>query len=428
MFGIVLLLSIWMRLYHYTDFPQRGATSDEYTYSFLGTSLLTKGIPISWSSFKTYVHKQDLTIQGIYFPIVQPYFDHPPLYALTLGTFLVAFGQGDFSSQQLATIRLMPIILSTITGVLLFSLSKRLYGFSIAIVSLLLYSTVTIFVMNQRVSVAENQLALLFILAMYLFSCWQKKLTQNRIVLLGMIAGAAFLTKIMGASLFASLFFLLLHEKVGRKGVFILSLVFTFFVLASLLYANYYDWQLFWAVQGMQSGRDIGPESLRMLLFQPVIVNKVYFDGWYSLGLITFLYLAQDFKKHALLIVPSAMYFLFLISSLTREGQSGWYMIPLFPFMATALSVFVFESLKKRSFAFFLAPLFVGFFQIEYFIEPILGLSPFMYRVLIVLLFVPLLFAFFLKREFLYEKLGYCYFFLLVFGTILMTHRYIHPS
>src|SRR3990167_2094990 len=135
LFIIVLFISLWIRFYNYTYFPQRGATSDEYTYSFLGTSLLNKGIPISWSAFRAYPSRQDLTVEGIYFPIVKPYFDHPPMYGVLLGVFLFPFGQTDFVDQKLETIRLLPIILSTLTGILLFFLAKRLYGFSAAILS-----------------------------------------------------------------------------------------------------------------------------------------------------------------------------------------------------------------------------------------------------------------------------------------------------
>ncbi len=428
LFLFVIALSLWLRFYHYTNYPQRGATSDEYTYSFLGTSLLTKGVPISWSAFQAYKNREDLTIDGIYFPIVRPYFDHPPLYAITVGSFLLLFHQTSFALQQLWTIRLVPIVLSTVTSILLFFFAKRLYGFRVAIVSLLLYSTVTIFVMNQRVSVAENQVALFFVLGLYLYQRWQKKLTKKRIVILGIVAGLACITKIMGIALFISFFFLLIQQRIVWRKIGVFTLVFVLSSSLLLLYAWHYDWQLFWSIQSMQSGRNIGPESLLLLLLQPVIVNKVYFDGWYFLGLVALSFLTVDFKKHGMIITPATIYFLCLIASLTKEGQSGWYMIPEFAFMAIAISVFVVQTLGTKSITFLLVPLLVGLSQIQYLFEPIFGLSSVMYRLLLAVLFLPLLLLFLFKKDFLYRKVGYIYFFFFLVCTVILTHRYIHPS
>lgn len=428
LFVFVIFFSLWLRFYHYTYFPQRGATSDEYTYSFLGTSLLSRGVPISWSNFPEYKKWDYQKIDGILFPLVQPYFDHPPGYALTLGTFLLAFGQVDFTSQQLGTIRLMPIILSTLTGVLLFFLTKKLFGFTSAIFSFLLYSSVTIFVMNQRVSVSENQLALLFIFAVYLFSVWQKKFSNKHLLVLGLLAGLALLTKIMGIALFVSLLFLLIYQNVSLKKIFLFALPFVFCFFLLMLYAHYYNWELFWQIQAAQSGRNIGPQSLWMLFLQSVIVNKVYYDGWYFLGLLALSFLALDFKKNALLLVPSLTYFLFLVFSLSKEGQSGWYMIPLFPFMSIAIALFVQDCLRKKSLLFLLVPLLIGFSQIQYFFEPYFGMSSIVYRMLVALLFAPLLLLFLFKKETWYTRFGYLSFVGFIIVSMITTYRYMHPS
>ena len=81
----VLFAGLLLRLNNYSVYPQRGATSDEYSYSFLGVSLLTKHVPISWSAVSAYKNRSDLTIKNLYFPIVSPYFDHPPLNGLLVG-------------------------------------------------------------------------------------------------------------------------------------------------------------------------------------------------------------------------------------------------------------------------------------------------------------------------------------------------------
>src|SRR3989344_3403790 len=113
--GAILVLGIILRFHNYDVYPQRGATSDEYTYSFLGQSLLTKGVPISWSYFDAYKNREDLTIDKLYFPIVWPYFDHPPLNGLVVALWAIARGETTFEQIQLSTIRLVPIALTTIS-------------------------------------------------------------------------------------------------------------------------------------------------------------------------------------------------------------------------------------------------------------------------------------------------------------------------
>ncbi|MEN9406839.1 MAG: hypothetical protein RLZZ455_55 [Candidatus Parcubacteria bacterium] len=428
LFVLVILLSIWLRVYHYSYFPQRGATSDEYTYSFLGTSLLTKGMPVSWSAFQAYHNREDVIIDHIYFPIVSPYFDHPPGYALTLGMFLLGFEQEGFTEQKLETIRLFPILMTTLTGIILFFLIKREYSFAAALLTLVLYSTVTIFVMNQRVSVAENQLALLFVTALLLFSRWKHHLSWQRVFVLGVIAGAAFLTKILGGVLFVILLCLFFRNNLSLRQSALLTA--SFLLCASLLfvYAALYNWNLFWEIQGLQSGRDIGPQALWMLVLQPVIVNKVYYDGWYFLGFVSLGFLSREYKKHLLLLIPAGVYFFTLLASLSKTGQSGWYLIPLFPFMAAATSLFLLETLRKKSMAFFLVCILVGIPQLEYFYDSYFGLSPFFYRILLGLLCVPLLLLILFKKDQWFGRISVLYLSVMLLTTIAITYRYVHPS
>lgn len=428
LFALVIVFGIWLRLYHYSYFPQRGATSDEYTYSFLGTSLLTKGIPISWSAFQAYQNREDLVIDHIYFPIVSPYFDHPPGYALTLGMFLLGFGQDEFTEQKLETIRLFPILLTTLTGIVLFFLIKREYSYSAALLTVILYSTVTIFVMNQRVSVAENQLALLCVFALLLFSRWKHHLSWQRLVVLGVIAGSAFLTKILGGVLFVILLCLFFRSRISLRKIAAFIVAFMLCVSLLFIYAAFYNWNLFWEIQGLQSGRDIGPQALWMLVLQSVIVNKAYYDGWYFLGFVALGFLSLEYKKYLLLLVPAGVYFLALLASLSKTGQSGWYLIPLFPFMAAASALFLLETFRKKSIAFFLVCILVGIPQLEYFYESYFGLSAFLYRVGLGLLFVPLLLLILFKKDHWFGKISVLYLIMFLLTTVAITYRYVHPS
>src|SRR3712207_8567847 len=62
----------------------------------------------------------------------RPYFDHPPLYGLLVGSFSMLFGQVDFEDIELWTVRLMPIILTTLASVFVYLIAHRLFGWNIA--------------------------------------------------------------------------------------------------------------------------------------------------------------------------------------------------------------------------------------------------------------------------------------------------------
>jgi len=424
---LVLLFSLLLRLHNYAIYPQRGATSDEYTYSFLGVSLLTKGKPISWSNFPAYKEVTNLTIRGIYFPIVSPYFDHPPLNGLLVGGFALLFGQNSFEKITLEVIRIVPIILATISSILVFLIAKKLYGYKIALWSLIIFSTVPAFVMNMRVVFAEDLLTVFFLLAILLFIS-VRQVTQKTAVFLGVLAGLSLLTKIAGLSVFFFLLLLFLHQNAKKKYVAIFSLVFLFFVGILLLYAFYFDWNLFWEIQSTQSTRNIGPNTLLILTTMTTIVNKIVPDGWYFFGFLSFFTSFWDFGKNKFLLIPGVVYFLFLLLSMTQEGNSGWYMIPLFPIFSILIAKFVFDSLSKPSFAFMLFLIFIGWNHVHYLLEVPFGLTPIRFRLVTLLIFLPFLVLYIRHQEKAYAVLGEVYFYLFIATNFFLSYNYIHPA
>lgn len=423
---VILLLSVFLRLHNYSIYPQRGATSDEYTYSFLGVSLINQHVPISWSMFE-YKDKKDLTIKGIYFPIVKPYFDHPPFYGLVVGTWALLFKQDTFEKITLEVIRIVPIILATISSLLLFLIANRLYDFKTGIWALLIFDTVTIFVMNMRVSVAENLLAVLFLGAIYFFSKHRKKLNTKIISILGILCGLALLTKILGITLFFSMLYLLINERLKPRLIKLFVSTFLIFPALLLSYAAIFDWNLFWQIQSAQGGRFIGPETLLNLLQNPVIVNKVIPDGWYFLGFFALFHSLFD-NKNKIITIPSLFYFLALFVSLTNQGFSGWYMIPLFPFMAMSIARLIVESIRNMNFGIFVFLLFVGSWHIQNLFKEPFGLTSPVFRTFIFLLFVPLIIFQLFSNKKAFSIIGNGLFYFMILCNIIATFTYTHPS
>jgi len=424
----VLFIGLILRLHNYSIYPQRGATSDEYSYSFLGVSLLTKHVPISWSAISAYKHRSDLTIKNLYFPIVYPYFDHPPLNGLLVGGWALIFGEDTFSKIELKTIRLVPIFLSMVSSVIVFILGFRLYNFKTGIWALLIYSTTVIFVMNGRVVLAENLLTPLLLTAIYSFYIFGKNMTLAKTIFIGVLCGLAFWTKELGIAVLLSMIYFFIAEKIKIKFTLVLIVTSLFFVLLYFLYGAYYDWEVFKAVVSIQSDRVVGPETLLYVTSAPIIINKLYFDGWYFLGFVSFFLSFLDSHKNRFLLVPALTYFLIMIFSLTERGEMGWYLIPFFPFMALFTANFLVEGLGKKNWSIFLLLIFVGLYEVQYLFRSNFGLTSMQFRIILLMMFVPFILAFAFKKKQLFAKLGDIAFYAFIIGNIILTYSYVHPA
>jgi len=424
----ILLLGLIIRLHNYSVYPQRGASSDEYTYSFLGISLLTKHIPISWSAYTAYKNLQHLTIDNLYFPIVYPYFDHPPFAGIVVGGWSILFGEDTFLEVKLKTIRLVPIFLSTVSQALVFLLGWKIFNFKIGVWAVLIYSTTTIFAVNSRVVFAENVLTPLMLLSIYLFHILNKKLTVVKTTIISILCGFSFWTKELGIATFLTMLYFFISYKIKPKFLLLLVFISTLLILSYGLYGMYFDWEVFRKIISLQAGRDIGPRTLLYLISTPIIVNKVYFDGWYLFGIISFFLSFLDYNKNKILIIPSLIYFILLLFSLTEEGEMGWYMIPMFPFMAIFSARLLVESLTKQSLFILLMLLIVGLYNIRYLYEEPFGLTTFTFRLFLFVMFGPFILALLFNKRRFFRFLGNVWFYIFIVSNVFLTYNYIHPA
>lgn len=425
--AIILFIGFVLRIHNYELYPQRGASSDEYTYSFLGVSLLTKGVPESWSNLNAYKNNYDLTIRKLYFPMVYPYFDHPPLNGLLVGGWSILNKQATFETVDLKTIRLVPIFLSLISIALVFLLALKLFDYLTAVWAILIYSTVTIFVMNQRVVFAENLLTPLFLGSLCIYA-YSKKITFRKTILIGILSGLAFWTKELGIGVFFTMFYLFFEEHKKPMFIFALSALFLIFFIGYIGYGYYYDGNLFWKIVSIQSARPIGPDTLLLLTAHPIIVNKPYFDGWYFLGFLSIFFGLFDLKKYKMIAIPALIYLMLMLFSLNKTGEMGWYMIPMFPFMAVMTANLIKEGLRKESWFIFLLLLFIGLYEIKYLYEANFGLTYLQFRILLFMIFGPFILLRLFHKENAFRLLGNIWFYFLILGTIVLTYSYTHPA
>lgn len=414
--SLILLLGLLLRINNYQHNPPRGASSDEYTYTFMGMSLLKSGVPTSWSNFQAYDKyggkREDLTIDKIYFPLVTPYFDHTPLNGIVVGAWALIRGEDTFEKVTINTIRQVPIFLGMISSLLVYLLALKIYGRKTALWSLLIYSTTTITVMLTRTVFAENLLTPLLLGSILLFLTLRKTSPIVSFVVLGILAGLSIWAKELGIVTFLGILSLLIYEKFMLRQILVFTGVFTAIALLYPLYGFIYNWELFMAVILTQGARELGPNTLNTLFFHPIVVNKLYFDGWYLFGFVSFFASFLDFKKHTILIIPSFLYFLLMLFTLTQHGEMGWYMIPMFPFMAIFSARLLVESLTKQSLFVLLMLLIVGLYNIRYLYEAPFGLTPFTFRILMLILFGPFILSLLLNKDRFFRLLGNVWFYI----------------
>ncbi|KKR91524.1 MAG: hypothetical protein UU42_C0010G0019 [Candidatus Woesebacteria bacterium GW2011_GWA1_41_13b] len=425
--GLVLLFGIFLKIHNYDIYPQRGATSDEYTYSFLGVSLLTKGIPISWSHFSGYKNREDLSIKGIYFPIVWPYFDHPPLNGLVVGWWSLLWGGNTFETIQLSVIRIVPIVLSTVSSLLIYLIARRRYGFQVGLWALLIYTTSTVMAIQGRVVLAENLLTPLLLSAIYLYD-QKKRQTPMVAIALGIVSGLSLWTKEVGISVFLMLLALMIMDRTRIWHMATFIFVVMLFILGYVTYGMYYNSGIFWNIVTTQATREVGPKTLIYLLTTPIIINKIYYDGWYFLGFLSLFAGLLQAERLKVILVAAFTYFLLLLVLLTVGGEIGWYLIPLFPFMAIATSLLLVDSLKTDNWYVFALLLFVGFYLIEQIYQKNFGLTVGQFRLLTGVLFAPFIWATLLKKKNAFQDLGSLYFYSFIAGSAYLTYMYVHPA
>lgn len=400
---IVLLIAIlgigfFMRNYNYQSIPRHGATFDEFAWTWLGVNLIQTGTPVSWSSQPQYKDREHLRYQGAAFWLVRPYLEHPPLFGLAAGGFALLNGARDMYDVTLSNMRPLALILGAMSILMVFIFMREIYSRNIAMLAAALYATIPTLVIGSRIVQNENFLIPFWLLSLYLTARYiktRKKWLRN---LAAVIAGLLSLAKVPWLVVGLSLSMILSYNGKWKDAFFVGGV--TLLIFSSfLIYASYFDRELFFNLMGLQIARyDISFSGMFAIFRDPLLVDRAYLDGWIFFGWFAIFLLLKNFKEHIFILIPFLAYLVLFIFAIPNEPSHGWYRYPFIPFLVGATALVLKDEIKKISPLSLIFLFVVGLSLLFNTWEAKLGFSYTFYRLFIILAAASVLIPLWFKR------------------------------
>jgi len=362
-------------------------------------NLIQKGVPSSWSPHPQYESFRQVYYQEAHFRIVTPFLEHPPLFGLIAGGFALLSGVNDMFSLNIRDIRLLSLILGTLSIGLVFLLVRQLYDEKVALIASFLYAIIPSIAVGSRIVQNENFFIPAWLLALYLASKYIKSKNILYRNFAAVICGLLILAKIPWIAAAGSIFLIFLYLKKYKDAlVFIIAPVLGLLVFLS--YGIYYDKDLFFNLWGLQVARyDLTFTSFYAIFQKPYLVDRFYLDGWIYFGWFAFILILKDFKKHYLIIFALLSYLVIFISGIPDEPGHGWYRYPFYPFLIISLALFIKEHFNKNYVLTFLFFIFIGLTLLENTLTPVFGFSFLVFRGFLIFSSLSLLPLFFPKTK-----------------------------
>ncbi len=344
----LLLVGALLRVHQYTEVPRDLETYDEYFHAFAGVTLIHEGVPRAWTlvSKRYYENGFWKEWRGGRFFIVEPWFDHPPLFSLLTGAAVTLGGARSMWEVQLAHMRLLPIALSLVTTALVFVVARRLASTELALLASALHAITPIIVVSNRLVKAESLLAALLLACIW--ACLEYLDSGKRRWLLAAAVGAglASLAKVLGLALVVVNALLLVSRSRWRDAVVASTISLAIFGLF-FAYGAFYDWEIFRRVQGSQASLPLSLQTaFRIILNGRIVLEHVFpFTGLFLwLGAIVGLAPGpgRDLRDLRLAL---GVYFLTLCGSVGLVY--GWYPIPLYPLLVIGAASFLQKTFER---------------------------------------------------------------------------------
>lgn len=352
LFLIILFIGFNVRKHDMYTWPRKGATFDEFAWTWQGMNLIQTGVPMSWSRHPQYKNRKDIYYQKVPFTIVKPYLEHPPVFGLIAGSYALTHGAKDMYHVDLVNIRGFALLLGLLSIASVFLLTYELYGKHVAFIAMLLYATIPSVAVGARLVQNENFFIPVWLFTLYLITKFIKTKKWSYRVIAAVLCGILGLAKVPWLAATVSVVMILLYHKRYKDIVKLLAITIPVFLLY-FVYGFYYGKEVFLGLWKLQLNRyDLGFLSIFALWQKPYLIDRFYVDGWIYWGwfsmVLLFSRLQKEFKQHIVIISGFLAYFLVFFAGVPDEPGHGWYRYPFYPFLIISIALFIKEHFAKN--------------------------------------------------------------------------------
>lgn len=352
--AITVVIGAILRLWQYASVPAPSDNPDEVQFGWAGMSLLATGVPRSWSYFPEYhrfvpFHFHD----GVTYPLVQPWIDHPPLFSAVVGLALALVGQHQFDDLTTWAVRLPSIALSILTIPLVYQYARGIGGQAVAAVAGLLFAIAPGAVLYSRAVEPEAVLAPLLLVA--LIAC-RRLVARPSAGWLALLMGAtalAPLAKVTGLAVgLTAVVILLLHERPSLAAAAAASALLGLGLVA--LFGAIEDWSLFVGVSAEQAAHRVGVMGAFDFITSPAGLNRHFRDPWWLLGWLGIAFALSRTTGNRLGLYAAAPLLVYAATILfladNRVAAFGWYRIAVYPPAYVLAALVLVTAAERREF------------------------------------------------------------------------------
>src|SRR3989338_5461392 len=285
--ALVLIFTFILRAHNYDRVPPIGQL-EELAFGWAGIYLIETGSPVSWSTLEypesALIFKGEKNLGGndpkVFVNLYDPWLDQPPLFSLLSGGAAHLFGADRNSVLPTSYLRLPSILIAFFTSVFLFLIARKVSGFWVGTLAVLIYVTTPILVFASRLAVPENLIALFYLIIIYLLLKFKEKPAFLYLLSIPFLIGLSGLSKATGFLIAPLVLYEVFLKKYYKSLAYILFVALIFIGLF-IAYGIYFDSDIFWRLMQIQSTRPVGFSSLGFMLVTPSFDINVVYDNFY---------------------------------------------------------------------------------------------------------------------------------------------------
>lgn len=367
-FVSVFVFTFILRAHSYERTPTANHL-DEQLYALSGINLIETGTPISWSTLdypkSAELYSGKISYKGgdpsAFVTLYKPWLDEPPLFSLLVGESAHLFHADRAGFIPSTYIRFPIIFISAITSIILFLIAFEVGGYSLGILSMLIYGTEPIMVFASRTAMPETLITLFYSLTVYLLIKFLKNKKFLYILPIPLLAGLSGLSKPTGyfiifLAVFAVAMTLYKDKKINWPKIikYSIYLILTTlpFVLAYIWYGNHFSPEIFKRIVSIQGFRPAGFNSLAWFLITPSYDTSILRSSWYVFCLISAIFfIFKSSERTEKIIGLSFVYWVIIVMLSSGENDLlSWYRFPALPFLAIFGAMGIKYLYKKADF------------------------------------------------------------------------------